>query len=329
VPKVSVITAAYNHVGFVRQSVESVLNQTYKDFEHIVVDDGSTDGTAEVLRSFGAQIKYFRQQNCGTPAAINRGIRESSGEYIAILDSDDVWLPEKLDRQMRCFAQQPEAGMVYSRAYFINRRGEVSNNSETAGRDVGGLDGAYEEVLRDNCIPVVTAVICRTSFEDVGFFDERLKALWDWEFWLRLARKRKIVFVPDVVSLYRVHGNNTFTGLSESGDVAREQLSIMKGAMASLIGGTREVRTRKRAINTRFAYTLARDVYGLSCQRQFSRALSHFLFGLSLRPAFWKDLPAALTLEPNLCQRGRPLRIMKRLTFGNHELRNQKRIETS
>ena len=328
-PKVSVITAAYNHVEFVRQSVESVLNQTYKDFEHIVVDDGSTDGTAEVLRSFGTQIKYFRQQNCGTPAAINRGIRESSGEYIAILDSDDVWLPEKLDRQMRCFAQQPEAGMVYSRAQIIDRRGEVSNQGEPIGHNVGDFDCAYKEILKDDGIPVLTALTRRECFDDVGFFDERLKAISDWEFWFRLALKWKIVFLPDVLALYRVHGHNTFIGLNRSGQVARERLLFMKEAPAMLVGSAREIRPRKRAINTRFAYTLARDVYGLSCQRHFSKALSHFLFGLRLRPAFWKDLPAALALEPNLWQRGRPLRMIRHLTFGNHELTDQKRIETS
>ena len=328
-PKVSVITAAYNHVEFVQQSVESVLNQTYKDFEHIVVDDGSTDGTAEVLRSFGTQIKYFRQQNCGTAAAINRGIRESSGEYIAILDSDDVWLPEKLDRQMRCFAQQPEAGMVYSRAQIIDRRGEVSNQGEPIGHSAGDFDCAYKEILKDDGIPVLTALTRRACFDDVGFFDERLKAISDWEFWFRLALKWKIVFLPDVLALYRIHGHNTFIGLNRSGQVARERLLFMKEAPAMLVGSAREVRTRKRAINQRFTYALARDVYGLSCQRHFSRALSHFLFGLRLRPTFLKDLPAALRLESKLSQPGQALRIMKRLTFGNRELMNQEGIETS
>jgi len=329
VPKVSVITAAYNHVDFVRQSVESVLNQTYKDFEHIVVDDGSTDGTAEVLRSFGTQIKYFRQPNCGTPVAINRGIRESSGEYIAILDSDDVWLPEKLDRQVRCFAQQPEAGMVYSRAQIIDRRGELITNCEPIGHDVGDFDCAYKEILKDNGIPVLTALTRRKCFDDVGFFDESLKAISDWEFWFRLALKWKIVFLPDVLALYRVHGHNTFIGLNRSGQAARERLQFMKQAPAMLVGSAREVETRKHAINTRFAYTLMRDVYGLSCQRHFPRALSHFLFGLRLRPAFWKDLPAALTLEPNLSERGQTLRMMKRLVFGNRELPHHSPFETS
>jgi glycosyltransferase involved in cell wall biosynthesis len=327
-PKVSVITAAYNHVGFVRQSVESVLNQTYKDFEHIVVDDGSTDGTAEVLQSFGSQIKYIRQRNCGTHAAINRGIRESAGGYIAIVDSDDAWLPQKLERQMSAIDRNPTAGMVYSRAYFIDQAGEVRNN-EPAGRDVGDLDCAYEHILRDNCIPVVTAVIRRECLDDVGFFDERLKALSDWEFWLRLALKWKIVFVPEVLALYRVHGHNTFPELDRSGQVARERLSIMKEAAAKLVGGAREVESRKRAINTRFAYTLMRDLYGLSCQRHFLSAASHFLFGLRLRPTFWTDLPAALALEPNLSQRGQTLRMMKRLVFGNPELPRHSPIETS
>jgi glycosyltransferase involved in cell wall biosynthesis len=327
VPKVSIITAAYNHVEFVRQSVESVRNQTYRDFEHIVIDDGSTDGTADVLQSFGTQIKYFRQENCGTHAAINRGIRESSGEYIAILDSDDAWLPQKLERQIQAFDQYPGAGMVYSQAYFIDRAGALANNGQPAGRDLG--DSAYAMLLRDNCIPVLTAVIRRQCFDDVGFFNERLKALSDWEFWLRLALKTPIAFVPEVLALYRVHGHNTFTSLSRSGQVDRERLSIMKQAPVLLSGSPLHVKTLQDEINARFAYTLLRDVYGLSSQREFSRALRHFLFGLRLRPTFLKDLPAALKLESKLFQPGQPLRMMKRLTFGNHELTNQERIETS
>lgn len=324
-PKVSIITAAYNHVSFVRDSVESAQNQTYRDFEHIVVDDGSTDGTAEVLQSFGNRINYIRQENRGTHSTINAAIRASAGEYIAILDSDDAWLPQKLERQMPVFDQCPGAGMVYSQAYLIDAHGALADNGQPAGTDVGA--SPYEALLKEICIPVLTAVIRRKCFDEIGFFDEHLKALSDWEFWLRLSLKWPIVFIPEPLAMYRVHEHNTFSSLSRSGHVTRERLSILKNAAAALSGTTREGKSRKRVVNARFAHTLLRDVYGLTYRRHFYRASRQLLFGLRLSPACLKDLPAAIRLEPKLFQPGQPLRLVKKLIFGNQRLPDPEGIE--
>ncbi len=118
-PKVSIITAAYNHVRFIRQSIESAQSQTYKDFEHIVVDDGSSDGTADILKSFGDRITYIRQENRGAHAAINRGIRESSGEYIAILDRlVRIALEEKRDLVAEIWATNEGSVALHEKAGF-------------------------------------------------------------------------------------------------------------------------------------------------------------------------------------------------------------------
>src|SRR5450759_1882450 len=101
--RVSVIIPSYNHERYIRQCVDSVLCQSRKDFEVIVVDDGSTDGTPDILRGFGEKITFIRQENRGTQAARNVGIQASTGEFVALLDSDDAWLPEKLQRQMEVF----------------------------------------------------------------------------------------------------------------------------------------------------------------------------------------------------------------------------------
>jgi glycosyltransferase involved in cell wall biosynthesis len=315
-PKVSVITAAYNHVQFVRQSVESVLNQTYRDFEHIVVDDGSSDGTAEVLKTFGDRIKYIRQANRGAHAAINAGIRESSGEYIAILDSDDAWLPHKLERQMPAFEESPEAGMVYAQACIIDGQSNLKNNGAPEGKPVINSQRAFEELLQSNFIPVLTAVIRRDCLEDVGFFKESLKALSDWDLWLRIALKWPIVFIPEPLGLYRLHGSNTFASLSEAGQVNREQLLIMRETPVAGTGNAIEVKRRKHELNARFTFTVMRQTYGLSYRREYSKALGYLLFAFRLRPTFLKDLPAALSLEPALFERGRPLGFIENLLRG-------------
>jgi glycosyltransferase involved in cell wall biosynthesis len=318
VPKVSVITAAYNHVEFVRQSVESALNQTYRDFEHIIVDDGSTDGTAEVLQSFENRIKYIRQENRGAHAAINAGIRASSGDYIAILDSDDAWLPHKLERQMPMFDQRPDAGMVYSQAYVINSEGHIENPEIVLGAAVDE-ERPFEDVLMNYPVPVLTAVIRRDCFEDIGFFDERWTALSDWEFWLRLVLKWPIVFVPEPLALYRVHGKNTFASLISTGHTDRERLAIINEASAWLRPKDLDLKKRIGNINARFAHTLVRDIYGLTYRRRFSRALMHLLFALRLRPMFLKDLPSALRLEPKLSQRGNLRHLVTKMIQGDHE----------
>jgi glycosyltransferase involved in cell wall biosynthesis len=316
VPKVSIVTAAYNHVRFVRQSVESALNQTYRDFEHIVIDDGSTDGTADVLKSFGNRIKYIRQENRGAHATINAAIRESSGEYIAILDSDDAWLPQKLERQMPAFEQTPKPGMVYSQACIIDEQGQLRNNGAPAGKALADSGRAFEDLLKDNAIPVLTAVIGRDCLEDVGFFRENLKALSDWDLWLRIALKWPIAFVAEPLALYRIHGNNTFTNLSNSGEVDRERLMVMRDAPANISSDDPETENRRNEIKARFAYTVIQQTYGLSCRRQYSRAVKYLRFALSISPNLLRDLPAAVRLEPALLAGRRPFHFMTNLVLG-------------
>jgi len=128
VPVVSVIIPAYNHVRFVGQCIDSVLTQTYTDYEVVVVDDGSQDGTSAILQGYGDRIVYIRQENAGTQAARNRAIRASTGEFIALLDSDDAWLPMKLQRQLAAFDARPDVGMIYALAYAMDEAGNIAAN---------------------------------------------------------------------------------------------------------------------------------------------------------------------------------------------------------
>ena len=307
------ITAAYNHVEFVRQSVESVLNQTFKDFEHIVIDDGSSDGTAGVLETFGTRIKYFRQANCGAHAAINRGIRESSGEYIAILDSDDAWLPHKLERQMPVLDRCTTAGMVYSRAYVMDAAGKIGDPSIVLGEAID-QERPFEYLLEHNPIPVLTALIKRRCLDDVGGFTEDLPTLADWELWIRIAARWPLVFVPETLALYRDHGRNTFHRLTENGHLIRDRLRLLKETAANLHNAPETAR-RKNNIGVLYAFTALRQAYALSYRGQNRKAMRYFLFALKLRPSIIKDIPAALRSDPQLLNSGKPLRLIAKLIF--------------
>ena len=146
-PLVSVIIPAYNHAPYIRQCVDSALAQTYPAVEVVVVDDGSTDGTYELLQTYGERITLIRQANRGTQAARNTAIAASTGEYLALLDSDDAWLPHKLAQQMQLFAEHPDTALVYSLANAIDQAGLPAWGGASFGKTSPDPDRVYETLL--------------------------------------------------------------------------------------------------------------------------------------------------------------------------------------
>jgi len=323
-PKISVITAAYNHVKFIRQSVESVQAQTYRDFEHIVVDDGSSDGTAEILKSFVGQITYIRQDNRGAHAAINEGIRRSSGDYIAIIDSDDAWLPNKLERQIEAIEKSPEAGMVYSLAYFINSKGEVQDLVWLMGTPFDDPNVAFEELLEVNRIPIVTALVKRSCIEEVGFFSETLKALSDWDMWLRISAKWSIIFIPEKLALYRVHENNAWHGLLKSGRVSRERLLLLRNATAAMAGTDHESNESRDRIRAAFGNRILYTSYEYCRRHQYGELVRYLLFALKLHPLYLRDVVFAARIHPTLFKKKGFVRVVPKLVLGERSIRDIK-----
>jgi glycosyltransferase involved in cell wall biosynthesis len=300
-PKVSVITAAYNHARFIRQCLESVQHQTFRDFEHIVVDDGSSDGTAEILQAFGRGITYISQQNCGAHGAINRAIRASAGDYIALLDSDDAWLPNKLERQIAETEKVPEAGLIYSLAYVIDGEGNLSQNQKPIGKPFSSSEHAYQDLLRDNHIPALTAVFKRAYLEEVGYFNESLPALSDWDLWLRLANRWPVLFVPEPLALYRVHGKNTWDLLVSNGQADRERLLLLKNAYLTQTANDSETKRRRALIDSAFRELALKTAYGLWYRHQYSAAKAYLALAIRLRPRLLKD--GILALRPRFVPR--------------------------
>ncbi|HKE60385.1 MAG TPA: glycosyltransferase [Pyrinomonadaceae bacterium] len=319
-PKVSVITAAYNHVQFIRQSVESVQAQTYRDFEHIVIDDGSSDGTATILESFGNQISYVRQENSGAHASINRGIRMSSGEYIAVVDSDDAWLPNKLELQVAMLEAAPDAGMVYSLAYFIDSDGNRHDESWLMGTPFDDASQIFEELLQRNRIPVVTALMRRKCLDDVGFFSEKFKALSDWDLWLRFCLKYPVLFIPEMLALYRVHQTNSWHELSGNGRVAKERLMLLRNAGANLPGSMLDDPVRRRKIRLAFGDCVLYATYDDLRHHRYNRALQYLFFAGKLRPTFLVDVLLAARSHPTLLKELKVLSVGPKAVLGNRGL---------
>lgn len=200
--KVSVIIPAYNQGHYLGEAIESVLSQTYQDFEIIVVDDGSADNTSEVAQGFAdPRIKYVYQENAGLSAARNTGIRYASGAYLTYLDSDDCFLPRKLELLLQAFTADPDLGFVAGQAILIDEHGEPLHRVFDT-----PLPEDSAQLLLGNPLHVGAVMVRRSWQERVGFFDVSLRSYEDWDMWLRLAWAGCAMgWVPEPVSLYRFH----------------------------------------------------------------------------------------------------------------------------
>ncbi len=183
-PKVSVIIPTYNRMHLIARAIDSVLAQTFTDYEIIVIDDGSKDDTQQILQTYQTKIKYIFQDNQGISEARNRGIQESKGEYIAFLDSDDWWAPEKLTEQVKILNTHKNIGIVYSRMPIINEKGE------TIGMKPNGASGKnFKELLEIwGDLPTSTVLTRRECFDKVGTFDKDLPPMEDIDMWLRISQ---------------------------------------------------------------------------------------------------------------------------------------------
>jgi len=198
-PLVSVILPVYNRAWCIRQAVDSVLAQTYRNRELVVVDDGSTDGTGRLLQKYGGQIFVIRQPNRGVSAARNRGVRAASGDLIAFLDSDDLWLPEKLARQTAFFQGHPEARICQTEEIWI-RNGIRVNPRIRHQKPSGDI---FERSL-ELCLVSPSAVMLeRGLFQETGGFDESLPAAEDYDLWLRIGARLPVFLIEEPLVVKR------------------------------------------------------------------------------------------------------------------------------
>ncbi|MSQ47316.1 MAG: glycosyltransferase family 2 protein [Deltaproteobacteria bacterium] len=189
-PRVTVVIPTYNRRDLVREAIASVTAQSYPDVEVIVVDDGSDDGTAEVVRRF-AGVQYVYQENRGVSVARNVGVARARGELIAFLDSDDLWQPDKLTHQVACFEQNPDVRICQTDEIWI--RNGVRVNPHHKHRKTG--EDIFARSL-ERCLVSPSAVMMRRAlWEQVGGFDETLPACEDYDLWLRITARMPVHFI--------------------------------------------------------------------------------------------------------------------------------------
>jgi glycosyltransferase involved in cell wall biosynthesis len=210
-PKVSVIIPSFNYGKYLPECIDSVLAQTYRNFEIIVVDDGSSDKSCEILENyrqhFPDKIHFYWHPdhvNKGISSTINLGIEKSVGEYILGIGADDVLHPEILQRQTKFLDDNPDYGMVYCRAQIINGAGE----KQSVIMSDPPISGEFlPQLMMGDKIIASTVILRRECLLKIGVFDEEL-LFSDWDLWIRIAAKYPVGFIPDALVYYRVHGKN-------------------------------------------------------------------------------------------------------------------------
>mgnify|MGYP001576085848 CR=1 FL=1 len=203
-PLVSVITPTYNAGAYLRDTIRSVLGQTYSNLEHIIIDDGSTDDTAEVVRAFSdPRVKYFHQKNSGQSAARNAGIAAAKGEYVALLDADDFFLPDKLSEQVGYLEAHPDCGFCYCKVYHFFHNDPGKTYYFAMENPSGYL---FDKLLMSNFINPLSVVIRKDLLEKYGGFEPAYRWIDEQYLWLKLAyRKVKFCYLDKALGYCRLH----------------------------------------------------------------------------------------------------------------------------
>jgi glycosyltransferase involved in cell wall biosynthesis len=210
---VSVVIPVYNNGPYIAAAVKSVLEQTYPPAEIIVVDDGSTDDTANAVAPFKKTIKYVYQANRGEPGARNRGIQESSCDFIAFLDGDDLWRPNKLELQMELFERRPECALAYSDMSTFDEKG-IIDESVNKRLGISMLSGRiFPDLFMRSLFGSGSVVFRKKCVDKVGYFDEEFLIGSDYEMWLRISRHFVIGGVDQPLLMYRFHQAMATRGL--------------------------------------------------------------------------------------------------------------------
>ena len=201
IPTVSIVIPAYNPGVYLDEALQSVLAQTFGDWECLVVDDGSNEDLSRIA-GLDARITLMRQPNRGVSVARNAGLLATSAPYVAFLDSDDLWLPDKLERQIELLRSRPEVALCHTAFRVLDERGQLQSATW------GGALRSYSELLSSSGICLSTVMLRRSCLAASGLFDPLLRAAEDYDLWLKLARHYQLEFEPQELVHYRVHGSN-------------------------------------------------------------------------------------------------------------------------
>ncbi len=311
-PKVSVAIPSFNHAGYVEEAIDSVLGQTYRHLELLIIDDGSTDGSPEAITRFldarnpEVPVRLVTRENRGQAHTLNQALRMATGEYLATLDSDDAWEPAKLEKQVATMeAAADDVAACFSDCWITDGRGR---RFDRLGRPVNFRSGnIYEDLVRLRYFPLAQAALFRRrAVLEAGGYDERLKVIPDWDLWLRLAKDRTFLYTPEPLASYRIHGTNmSYDQVARFFDEARL-------IFEELFTRDPDLRPLQRRIRARIEARHAGQLYNMVRLREARRAARHALALAPIDRLAWTVLLRSL-LGSRLVGRLRGIRQNRRL----------------
>jgi glycosyltransferase involved in cell wall biosynthesis len=254
-PLVSVIIPTYNRAWSIKESIDSVLTQDLNDFELIVIDDGSTDHTIEILNSYGKDIFVIHQRNQGVSSARNRGLMKASGSFIAFLDSDDLWLPGKLSLQVDYFNSNPTALICQTEEIWM--RNNVRINPKKRHKKPSGM--IFEPSLALCLVSPSAVMIRRSLFDEIGLFDETLPACEDYDLWLRISCKYP-VYLIDLPVIIKRGGHDD--QLSASPGLDKYRIKAIKKIIESNVLSENQLQAAVKTLKEKCA------IYASGCRKR-------------------------------------------------------------
>jgi glycosyltransferase involved in cell wall biosynthesis len=287
----TVVLPVFNGEATIGDTINSVIGQTFEDFELLVINDGSTDDTRSIVEGvLDDRLKLFNFENRGLAASRNRGIKKSKAKLIAFIDADDIWMADKLQHQIDKITANQSAGLVYSWTDFIDEKGQFLNRGSRS-RVEGDV---FRTLLTDNFVNCGSNPLIRKSvFDDVGMFDETVNAAADWDMWLRIANKYSFTYYPAADILYRIHSG------SMSYSIRRQELQckkVLASAIELLPSAEERERIRPAVDRNLYLYMTAHTTRMADSADDFKIAFGYLRKFWASTPTRARDLPQAILL---------------------------------
>jgi glycosyltransferase involved in cell wall biosynthesis len=266
---ISVIIPTYNSAQYIREAIDSVLCQTYTDYEIIVIDDGSTDDTRRIIKDEYPGVRYYRVQHKGVGSARNYGISMAQGEYIAFLDADDKWLPEKLEKQFNAFNEYPEVGMVFTENRFFWKAQIVDRGINKRKKLMSG--DILANIFMNSYVGTPTVMVRKSVLDDVGWFEEQLVVGEDLNMWIRIAAKYRIELIDEPLVLCRVAEGSLCSSLANVIEGNKKNIELMRTKYPDIYR-----RLGQKVINKKYSYIYFSEGYQYFRNGEYDRAKSSF-----------------------------------------------------
>ncbi len=270
---ISVIIPVFNGQNTIKKTIESVLNQTWKDYELIIINDGSTDSTEEIISSISdSRIKVFNYPNAGPAVTRNRGIAIASGKYISFIDADDLWTPDKLEKQLQKLEENPQAKIAYSWTDYIDE----FDNFLYPGSHITANGNVYKQLLLNNFLENGSnPLIDRQVLIEAGGFDESLFAAEDLDLWFKLAIKYEFVAVPYPQILYRVSTNSLSSNFERMEKKSLQVMDIIDRAFSLAPQSLQNLKSK--TISNFYLYMTIKSLEGRVTRAKGTAALRYYI----------------------------------------------------